>query len=94
MKKGIAIMGKESIPANMRWTTSCGESIPLFQSSAMRARAQAEEDGRADDQGEEEDGKEEYEDHGYFPLTRICADSIVCKSTHAPMSAAAIGIAR
>ena len=35
MKNGIAIMGKESIPANMRWTTSCGESIPLFQSSAI-----------------------------------------------------------
>ena len=93
MKKGIAIMGKESIPANMRWT-KLGRQHPLVPEQSDRAEPETEEDRCADDQGEEEDGKEEYEDHGYFPLTRLCADSIVCKSTHVPISVAAIGIAR
>ena len=38
MKNGIAIIGKESTPANIRWTTSCGDSIPLFESSAIALR--------------------------------------------------------
>jgi hypothetical protein len=45
MKKGMAIMGNESTPANIRWTTSCGDSMPLFQRSASALKARLKKIG-------------------------------------------------